>query len=89
MNRGRHTINWIDREREPQVAPNPRFPDGIDIPPQYPERPFCKVSLPYPAKRIGHYIVDCKTCRLSVIITTAGRRDDPRSVALNCKDILQ
>lgn len=89
MNRGRHTVTWIDRDREPQVAPNPRFPHGIDLPPAFPERPFCKVPLPYPAKRLGYYVVDCKTCVLSVIITTAGRPDDPRSASINCEALRQ
>lgn len=83
------TIEWLDREREPKVAPNPAFPDGVDIPPQYPERPHCKVVLPYPAKRVGVYLITCHDCGLRVGVTTAGRRDDPRSATINCKDRLQ
>lgn len=83
---GKHTITWIDREREPQVAPNPRFPHGVDIPPVFPEQPFCTVNLPYPAKRCGLYVIDCAKCGLSVLVTTAGRPDDPRSAAINCKE---
>lgn len=82
----KHTITWLDREREPKVAPNPEFPEGIDIPPQYPERTWCKVNLPYPAKRIGLYVIHCIECGVSVGVTTAGRPDDPRSVTINCKE---
>jgi hypothetical protein len=72
----KHSITWIDR---------PAFPDGIDIPPQFPERASCKVLLPYPAKRIGLYVVNCHRCGVSVACTTAGRPDDPRSMTINCK----
>lgn len=85
----KHTITWLDREREPQVAPNPAFPHGIDIPPAWPERPFCVVQLPYPAKRVGLYVINCTRCGVSVGVTTAGRPDDPRSAAINCKETVQ
>ena len=25
------SIEWIDRERNPKCAPNPNYPDGIDV----------------------------------------------------------
>lgn len=74
---------WIDGWREPKVSPNPDYPDGKDI--DLGERPACKVELPYPAKRIGFYFVECETCHGNALITTAGRPDDPRSVMLPCK----
>lgn len=76
------TINWIDRGREPTQPPNPKFPDGIDIDTGH--RPACKVTLPYPAKRCGLYVVECSKCGNRSAITTAGRPDDPRSVMLEC-----
>ena len=45
----------------------------------------CLVMLPYPAKRIGYFDIECTGCGLRVAISTAGRRDDPRSVRLACK----
>jgi len=45
----------------------------------------CKTSLPYPAKRVGYYVVTCAKCHMKTIITTAGRPDDPKSVRLACK----
>jgi hypothetical protein len=41
--------------------------------------------LPYPAKRIGHYRIECELCGLRVACTTAGRPDDPRSIRIACK----
>jgi hypothetical protein len=81
-------INWLDSEREPQCPPNPSFPDGIDI--RSPRSGlegfrFCKVALPYPAKRCGAYVIECTRCGFRVGVTTAGRADDPRSVELECQ----
>jgi hypothetical protein len=75
---------WVDSARSPQNPPDPRFPHGIDIPCQHPEQPNCRLQLPYPAKRIGHHVVECERCKQVVLVTTAGRSDDPRSVTLNC-----
>lgn len=77
-------IKWIDREREPENPPNPAYPIGIDIDLSEGATVTCKSKLPYPAKRIGFYLVKCNTCGFSTMITTAGRIDDPRSVTLAC-----
>ena len=77
-------VKWHDSGREPQVAPNPNYPDGIDLDISNGEQ-ACLVSLPYPAKRCGYYEVECGECGYTAIITTAGRPDDPRSVKLPCK----
>lgn len=76
-------IEWIDRGREPQCAPDPAFPLGKDLDTTH-GAPSCFTELPYPAPRCGLYIVECETCGLRVGITTAGRFDDPRSVKLAC-----
>jgi hypothetical protein len=81
-------IVWIDRGREPQVAPNPNFPDGRDIDVSNGET-ACTVELPYPAKRIGLYVITCRTCGSTTGVTTAGRPDDPRSVTIPCKVTMQ
>lgn len=94
-------VEWFDEGREPQHAPDPRYPNGIDIDQTTheridvksgtidtfdPDRRSCFTFLrPYPAPRIGKFIVRCETCALLAIVTTAGRRDDPRSVRLPCK----
>lgn len=77
-------IVWIDGGREPQNPPDPRYPDGVDINAAQPGEPQCRLDLPYPAKRCGHYRVECEKCGLTVLITTAGRADDPRSATLAC-----
>ena len=77
-------ITWIDHEREPRVAPNPNFPNGRDIDASN-GQPSCEVSLPYPARRCGMYIVHCKQCNELSAVTTAGRPDDPRSVKFACR----
>jgi hypothetical protein len=78
-------IFWIDREREPENPPDPRYPDGIDIDLALGRQPTCTVKLPYPAPRCGIYSIDCKRCDQFTMVTTAGRPDDPRSVKLACK----
>lgn len=76
-------VRWVDRRLEPKNPANPRFPNGVDI--DSGARPACRVTLPYPAKRIGFYLIDCEICGTNAVITTAGRKDDPRSVMLPCK----
>jgi len=82
-----HTVEWIDKGREPQCAPNPNYPNGkplrlTDI--VKAKVDHCKVDLPYPAKRCGVYVVECQKCGLKVGITTAGRPDDPTYIELAC-----
>lgn len=81
-------IEWVDAGREPQYAPNPSYPNGIDI--RSPRSglkgfKFCVVKLSYPAKRCGAYVIECMRCGSRVAVTTAGRPDDPRSVELDCQ----
>jgi hypothetical protein len=77
-------VKWIDGMREPQCAPDPAYPNGIDIDVSGDSKETCTTDLPYPAKRCGYFLVNCELCSLSVAITTAGRPDDPRSVKLRC-----
>jgi hypothetical protein len=78
-------ITWHDSGREPQCAPNPDYPDGIDVNMAVGAAKQCTTPLPYPARRCGFYEVFCRQCGLRAAITTAGRPDDPRSVTLPCK----
>jgi hypothetical protein len=79
-------IEWVDRGIEPQSPPNPNFPNGVDADLRSNRNaPSCKTDLPYPARRCGQYVIYCGKCGLRVMVTTAGRRDDPRSVLMNCK----
>ena len=78
-------VEWLDGEREPQCAPNPAYPHGIDVDPCPDGTRRCRADLPYPARRCGVYVVTCRVCRVRVACTTAGRPDDPRSLTLPCR----
>lgn len=77
-------VHWNDNMREPRQPPDPNYPDGIDIDNSR-NQTSCQAQLPYPAKRCGYYAVKCYKCGITAIVSTAGRRDDPRSVRLPCK----
>jgi hypothetical protein len=76
-------IHWIDRGEKPRLQPNPLFPLGKDLDLSQ-GREGCKDALPWPAPRIGYFVVECRRCGANAIITTAGRPDDPRSIKLAC-----
>jgi hypothetical protein len=76
-------VEWIDRGREPQCAPDPAYPSGKDLDASE-GAPSCRADLSYPAKRCGLYIVECETCGHTVAVTTAGRPDDPKSLRIPC-----
>lgn len=78
-------VKWFDHGREPQCPPNPAYPNGIDLDTTLPGDAVCTAALPYPAKRCGYYLVTCRVCRSNVMVTTAGRPDDPRWVRLACQ----
>jgi hypothetical protein len=79
-------VEWFDLQREPQCPPDPAYPDGVDLD-VVQERvvPSCLITLPYPAKRCGQYLLECRLCGLTAACTTAGRPDDPRSIKLACR----
>lgn len=79
-----HNVKWIDRGVWPTQKPDRKYPNGIDVDMSHGQNISCVVMLPYPAPRCGYYRVTCETCNLSVVLTVAGRRDDPRSVRLPC-----
>lgn len=83
-----HDVEWRDAGREPQCAPNPEYPDGIDVDVSGGASRTCLLNLNYPAQRCGAYVIDCRKCGLRVAVSTAGRPDDPRSVLLACKETL-
>jgi hypothetical protein len=80
-------VAWIDAKREPKSQPDPRYPKGIDFDMSKGAEKTCSTNLPYPARRCGLYLVTCKTCGQRTMVTTAGRRDDPRSIKLACGPI--
>ena len=80
-----HKVVWLDLGLEPRQPPNPKYPRGIDIDVSANAERTCTVLLPYPAKRIGHYMIKCDDCGAQMMVTTAGRVDDPRSIKLGCE----
>lgn len=78
-------IDWIDRQQVAQALPSPDHPDGMDLDISKGASATCSTTLPYPAKRIGWFSVECQTCGIKALISTAGRADDPRSLKLACK----
>jgi hypothetical protein len=81
-------VEWEDLGREPKCAPDPDYPAGKDIQLDLSVAHKCIAKLPYPAKRCGYYVVTCDKCKLRVAVTTAGRADDPRSVELPCRELM-
>jgi hypothetical protein len=77
-------IKFISHHRKAKNKPNPEYPDGIDLDLTKGAKVACLADLPYPAECCGILIVRCKKCGANATITTAGRRDDPRSVKLGC-----
>jgi hypothetical protein len=78
-------VTWLDAKREPQNPSDPKYPDGIDADLTSGAVKWCSTALPYPAKRCGSYLVECRICRMIVVVSTAGRSDDPRSVKIACR----
>ncbi len=76
------SVEWIDRGREPRCEPDLRYPNGKPLLLLDQTVKHCTVSLPYPAKRCGVYVVNCEKCKMTIGITTAGRPDDPNVVQL-------
>jgi hypothetical protein len=78
-------VEWIDSGRDPRCSPNPAYPNGVDLDCSDGAAVTCDQVLPYPAKRCGYYYVECETCNTNILITTAGRPDDPKSVKIACR----
>jgi hypothetical protein len=78
-------IEWVDGLCAPKGVGDPRYPDGIHLDITGGRSPSCQVGLPYPAPRCGFYVVACDSCGVRIVVTTAGRTDDPRSVRIACR----
>lgn len=81
-------VKFIDSGHEPQCAPNPDYPNGQDIDASHGVPDTCTAQIPYPAPRRGVMVVECPKCGLRIGLTVAGRPDDPRTVKMGCKRLL-
>jgi hypothetical protein len=81
-----HKVTFIPSGRgKAQCAPDPNYPKGKVVNP-YPEGVSCKVDLPYPAPECGYFYIDCDECGRKVMVTAAGRTDDPLTVFIPCAE---
>jgi hypothetical protein len=67
-----------------QCAPDPAYPQGVDVDVSGGAENSCTAQLPYPAPECGHFLVRCRLCKYSVAVTAAGRPDDPRTLKMPC-----
>jgi hypothetical protein len=67
-----------------QCPPNPAYPSGIHVGAAEGTTESCFVKLPYPAPECGWFEVECLRCQRVVVITAAGRPDDPVSFEMPC-----
>lgn len=80
-----HRIEFTPSGRgKAQCAPDPKYPHGIALDGTQSAGKTCKVELPYPAPECGMWRIDCDECSMSIIVTAAGRADDPISVKMSC-----
>jgi hypothetical protein len=75
---------WISRHRKPTQPSDSMYPDGIDVDASR-GRAFCSITLDHPTAECGLWIVTCDVCNQRILLTTAGRLDDPRSLKMACR----
>lgn len=79
-------VTFLDSGRKATEKPNPKYPDGMAINLNVnPLARSCTRNLPYPAPRVGAYVVTCRKCGFSAGVTVAGRPDDPKIITIPCK----
>jgi len=71
-----------------QCPSNPEYPDGVNIHAEKADEACCLVELPYPAPECGVFHVHCGRCDLTVVVTAAGRADDPRTLTMPCREVM-
>ena len=80
-----HSVEWRPSGRgKARCAADPAYPDGVAVDVSGGATTTCRVDVPYPAPACGAWLIHCPACRFTVLVTAAGRDDDPRSVLLPC-----
>jgi len=86
----KHEIRFLRSGRgKAQCPPDPNYPNGVRVSMAREGEEFCDVALPYPAPECGMWEVSCTECHSETLISAAGRADDPISVRLRCKAVIQ
>lgn len=90
-NHGKHEVKFMASGRgKARNPPNPDFPNGIGMSSVTDRnKPYCMINLPYPAPECGVWRVNCETCGFTVVITAAGRPDDPKFIEVECQTTTQ
>lgn len=63
---------------------DPAYPNGIALPKPPEVERCCFTELPYPAPECGCWMIRCEDCDASMLVTAAGRADDPVSCFMPC-----
>jgi hypothetical protein len=70
-----------------RCPPDPRYPEGFVLKADVPNGvPCCTFYLPYPAPECGWFKVECEKCGINILVSVAGRPDDPLAVILPCEE---
>lgn len=80
-------VEFLSHNRKAVCAPNPDYPEGMDVDLTEPQATACQTAIPYPAECCGVWLLQCTACGTSVAVTAAGRPDDVRSVKIPCRTI--
>ncbi len=89
MKKPEFDVCFLSSGRKAECASNPAFPNGVDVDLSDCRFTACTVELPHPAECCGAWAIRCEKCGFSCAVTAAGRADDPRSVTMPCKSILE
>ncbi len=79
-------VTFVDSGRVAREKPDPAFPNGKPV--NCATNALvktCTRNLPYPAPRVGSYLIRCLRCDWRGVISVAGRPDDPNMVTIQCK----
>ena len=78
-------VLWFDRTLARSDAPDPEYPEGVDLDLCRDIGPACWTALRYPARGPGYYHIACTRCGSATGCMTKGQTDDPRSIRLPCR----
>lgn len=77
-------VTWRGYGRKATQPANPAFPQGIAVEAPRGALVTCLAKLRYPAPECGVWVLHCPVCDFRMIVTAAGRTDDPVSVKVPC-----